>query len=256
MLGACAALCAAPREPKLICVKCDGSGDVSVSTDDSFLTIAWCLATRCTPSAAYAAVSPCSRSAPVAVATSAAPRVDGSSSVAAFAIGLPTASARRTTGSRFTVPSVLAFAPAQVAAKKRIEFLTRQRGRKPIEPTLLSHQPGSIRERAPGCACKRTADADSPNAQRGDLLHREPAGRSNQQIDWLRPQRPLRPRLSRWQGRRSSPSPQRRAQSRCRSRHSRASRLPRRSAAGASARRPAASRHPGSLETRRGRNSS
>src|ERR1700676_4183198 len=74
----------------------------------------------------------------------------------------------------------------QICVKKRIELTARGSVRELIEFALLGDQSGSTHEPTPGRARKRTADADSPHAERGDLLERKFARRSYEQIERLR----------------------------------------------------------------------
>lgn len=74
----------------------------------------------------------------------------------------------------------------QIFAKERIEFRARSRGREAIEFALFCNQSGRARKSTPGRPRERTANADSPHPERGDLLHCELACRPHKQIKRLR----------------------------------------------------------------------
>lgn len=50
---------------------------------------------------------------------------------------------------------------------------------------LFLNQHGGAHKSAPGCACKRAANADRPHTERRDLLHRELGRRAHQEVDRL-----------------------------------------------------------------------
>src|SRR5262249_30094623 len=71
-------------------------------------------------------------------------------------------------------------------AQKLIKFDERHCVSESIEVAVVGQTLGRLRKSTPGGTSKRSADADTPNTERGEILHRQIGWTAGQHINWSR----------------------------------------------------------------------